>query len=55
MQLGQHVCTGIQTVADIVTIQQITLGPAIMQPPINQVGDRTFSAAAEPGEPDDTS
>ena len=43
----------VQTVPDVVAVEQVGVAPARDQPALEQVGDRRLARAGQPGEPDD--
>lgn len=48
----QPIGTGIQTVADVVSIEQVAGNSALGEQGINRIGDRALAAATESGKPD---
>lgn len=52
--VGEKLGAGIQSMTDIVAVQQIALGTQFVEPAVNRIGNGTLATAAQPREPDNT-
>src|SRR6185312_942607 len=54
MALFEQLRTGVEPVADVVAVQQVAPDAPLVELLLDDVGHRALAAAAQPGEPDDT-